>query len=325
MENTTLKKALTALSLPKDHSSKKKSCRLIKPISLRNHFLVFIFISSLSFGYGQNEKAKDSLWFKEGKVGVLINQANFGEWLGGGTNNFNGIVNLDYKIQYQKALWDWTTILDASLGFTKTESSAFHKKTVDHLELSSVLARVGEKSWGFSASVNLKSQWIAGYVFSEGIMGEEISTQTTAFLSPLYSRVGIGFTFKKSKAFSLQVEPLAGRLIYVSDRFTRDLALGETYFGVKPNQQTRWEAGFSLYAQGEWPLFPNVTILNKLNIISNYLEDFENLDLDYTLGINMKINNYLTTQLEIQLVYDDNALAKLQSRQVFGVSIGLSF
>mgnify|MGYP005684529623 CR=1 FL=1 len=38
----------------------------------------------------------------------------------------------------------------------------------------------------------------------------------------------------------------------------------------------------------------------------------------------MKINNYLAAQFETQLVYDDNALAKTQTRQVFGVSIGFS-
>ncbi|MGB2152652.1 MAG: hypothetical protein ACPHVX_01625 [Flavobacteriaceae bacterium] len=64
---------------------------------------------------------------------------------------------------------------------------------------------------------------------------------------------------------------------------------------------------------------------NKFNLISNYLEEFKNFDFDYTMTIDMKINNYLSTQLEIQLVYDDNAIAKMQSRQVFGVSVGFSF
>ncbi|MGB2341086.1 MAG: DUF3078 domain-containing protein [Flavobacteriaceae bacterium] len=255
----------------------------------------------------------------------MANQANFGEWLGGGTNSFNGIVNFDYKLTRKRNEWDWTTIFDASLGFTKTESSDFFKKTVDHLEINSVLARVGENPWGFSSSVNIKSQWIEGFSFSEASSGEEIGTKITDFLSPLYVRFGFGFTYKKSKSFSLQVEPLTGRLIYVSDQFTKDLALGETYFGVKPNRQTRWEAGLSLSAQGEWPLLPNVILRNKFNLISNYLEEFKNFDFDYTMTIDMKINNYLSTQLEIQLVYDDNAIAKMQSRQVFGVSVGFSF
>ena len=258
-------------NLPKDRSNKKKRYTFNKSIKLQGFFLLLLFVGSLSFGYGQSEQSKDSLWFKEGKVSVLLNQATFSEWLGGGTNNFNGIVNLDYKIQRTQEAWDWTTILDASLGFTKGESSAFYKKTVDHLELNSVLARVGDRPWGFSTSFNLKSQWIAGYVFSEGDSGQEISTQTTSFFSPLYARIGVGYTYKKSRSFSLQVEPLAGRLIQVADRFTRDLGDGETYFGVEPNQQARWELGFSIAAQGKWPLLPNVILVNKLNLISNYL------------------------------------------------------
>ena len=311
--------------LSKEHLKAKKIYTLNKPFRSQAFFLVLLFLGFSNAVFAQNEKLKDTLWIKEGKVGVLANQANFGEWLGGGTNSFNGIVNLDYKINRRRKQWDWTTIIDASLGFTKTESSNFYKKTVDHLEINSVLARVGENPWGFSSSINLKSQWIAGYDFSEGSSGEEISTKITDFLSPLYARFGFGFTYKKSKSFSLQIEPITGRLIYVSDKFTKDLAPGETYIGVKPNSQTRWEAGLSLSAQGEWPLLPNVILRNKFNLISNYLEEFKNFDFDYTMTIDMKINNYLSTQLEIQLVYDDNAIAKMQSRQVFGVSAGFSF
>jgi len=111
----------------------------------------------------------------------------------------------------------------------------FTKKTEDHLELNSVLASVGDRPWGFSTSFNLKSQWIAGYIFSEGGSGQEISTQTTSLFSPLYGRIGVEYTYKKSRSFSLQVEPLAGCLIHVAERFTTDFAVGENYFGVGSN------------------------------------------------------------------------------------------
>ncbi|MDA9638618.1 hypothetical protein N9S72_00710 [Candidatus Arcticimaribacter] len=100
---------------------------------------------------------------------------------------------------------------------------------------------------------------------------------------------------------------------------------GETYFGVEANKQSRWEFALSMSAQGQWPLLPNVILVNKINLISNYLEEFKNFDFDYTLGVDMKINNFMSAQFEIQLVYDDNALSKIQTRQVFGVSVGFSF
>lgn len=145
--------------LSKEHIKVKKIYTLNKPFRSQAFFLVLLFFRLFKCRLCTKEKLKDTLWIKEGKVGVLANQANFGEWLGGGTNSFNGIVNLDYKINLRRNQWDRTTILDASLGFTKTESSNFYKKTVDHLEINSVLARVGENPWGFSSSINLKSQW----------------------------------------------------------------------------------------------------------------------------------------------------------------------
>ena len=72
-------------------------------------------------------------------------------------------------------------------------------------------------------------------------------------------------------------------------------------------------------------MLTNVIFRNKFNLISNYLEEFKNFDFDYTMTMDMKINNFLSTQLQIQLVYDDNAIAKMQSRQVFVVSVGFSF
>jgi hypothetical protein len=35
----------------------------------------------------------------------------------------------------------------------------------------------------------------------------------------------------------------------------------------------------------------------------------------------MKVNDYISTQLEVQLVYDDNAVKALQGREVFGVGV----
>tara|TARA_B100000767_G_scaffold275020_1_gene310064 strand:- start:634 stop:1578 length:945 start_codon:yes stop_codon:yes gene_type:complete len=312
-------------NLIKENLKVKKNYLLNKFKKCTSFWLILLFLMSLKFGNAQSENAEDSKWSKAGKINVLLNQATFSEWLGGGTNNFNGIVNLDYKVQHKKNEWDWTTILDASVGFAKTESSDFYKKTVDHLELNSVLLRVSDQPWGFSASFNLKSQWIAGYAFSEGANGEEIRTPTTAFLSPLYARVGVGVTYKKTRSFSFQIQPVTARLIYVGSRFTRDLIPVETYFGVMANKQSRWELALSMSAQGKWPLLPNVILLNKLNLISNYLEEFKNFDFDYSLGVEMKINNFMSAQFEIQLVYDDNALTKIQTRQVFGVGIGFSF
>ena len=47
----------------------------------------------------------------------------------------------------------------------------------------------------------------------------------------------------------------------------------------------------------------------------------ENIDLDYQVSVEMKVNDRISTNLILQLVYDDNAVQNLQVRQVFGIGL----
>ena len=58
-------------------------------------------------------------------------------------------------------------------------------------------------------------------------------------------------------------------------------------------------------------------------MFSYYLESASNIDLDYLVQIDVDVNPILSTQLIIQLIYDDNAISRLQVREVFGVGVQL--
>ena len=64
---------------------------------------------------------------------------------------------------------------------------------------------------------------------------------------------------------------------------------------------------------------------NMLNLYSNYLEDPKNVDIDYTMNLKMKINEYLSTNLVFQAIYDDNAVQGFQVREVFGLGLNYGF
>ena len=65
--------------------------------------------------------------------------------------------------------------------------------------------------------------------------------------------------------------------------------------------------------------------ITTLNLFQNYLEDHLNIDVDYTFSLEMSINKYFSTNLLIQLLYDDNALPEIQLKEVFGVSFNINF
>ena len=64
----------------------------------------------------------------------------------------------------------------------------------------------------------------------------------------------------------------------------------------------------------------NVSMENILNLYSNYLEDPQNVDLDYTMNLVMTINKYLSANLAFQTIYDDNAYQGFQNKT--GIWIG---
>jgi hypothetical protein len=69
----------------------------------------------------------------------------------------------------------------------------------------------------------------------------------------------------------------------------------------------------------------NVSVENTLNLYSNYLEEAQNVDIDYQLNIVMKINKYLSTNFAFQALYDDNAFKGFQTKQVIGVGVNYGF
>ena len=69
----------------------------------------------------------------------------------------------------------------------------------------------------------------------------------------------------------------------------------------------------------------NMILENKLNLFQNYLEDPLNVDIDYTFNLELTINKFFSTNLLLQILYDDNALPEIQLKEVFGVSFNINF
>jgi hypothetical protein len=65
----------------------------------------------------------------------------------------------------------------------------------------------------------------------------------------------------------------------------------------------------------------NVSIENRLNLYSNYLDKPQNVDIDYQMNIIMKINKYMSANVAVQAIYDDNSIQAVQVREVFGLEL----
>ena len=263
-------------------------------------------------------------WHSKGNFSALFNQSTFDNWLAGGENNISGTAGLNYDLNYNKDGWNWDNKFIASYGLVKTKTSSFAKKTDDRLEINSVVGRKfhAGSNWYYSAFVNFKTQFTKGYEYAKDQNGAEVREEYTNFFSPAYLMFGPGVLYKQDDNFKFNLSPATSKLTFVDAEFTLP---DEAYFGVEEGKSVRYELGMNASVYYKFGLMANVSFENILNLYSNYLEDPQNVDIDYQLNIVLKVNRYLATNISFQTIYDDNAYQGFQVRQVFGVSLNYGF
>ena len=266
-------------------------------------------------------------WKTKGNFSLLINQSSFSNWASGGENNISGTVGVNYDFNYKKDDITWDNKLIASYGLVKTNNSSFEKKTDDRLEFNSLLGKkIGEGKWYYSAFLNFRTQFTDGYVYSRNAAGAEERTKNSGFMSPGYLTFGPGILWRENDNLKFNFAPASSKFTFVDKAFTSVPGYVDgKYFGVDPGKSMRYELGF--YASGYYKLdvLANVTFENILSLYSNYLENPQNVDLDYQLNVLMKINRYLSSNITFQAIYDDNAYQGFQIRQVVGLGVNFNF
>jgi len=286
--------------------------------------------------FAQEEEGPKDGWTKTGNISLLFSQAAFNaEWTGGGTSNYAANLGITYDANYRKGKITWDNRIIADYGITKNKSQEFTRKTNDRLELNSILGKqIKETNWYYSFFLNFKTQFSSGYTFGTDTEGNEVRTEITKFLSPGYLQAGPGFLWKKSDNLNVNIAPATARIIIVSSDFTNvgsDQAVIDAfnaaggYFGVDANESTRFEFGAALSGYAKFDIMENVTVENILALYSNYIEDPQNVDVDYTLNLIMAVNKWITANATFQAIYDDNAVQGFQIREALGVGVAFGF
>jgi len=293
----------------------------------------FLFCVSHSFAQDNEkeglEKAKKAVeraadttklgWKRGGNFLFLFNQSSFNnEWLAGGTSNIAGNIGLNYDINYSTINSVWDNKLVIAYGLTKIKDQDITKSD-DRFEFTSLYGRkAGNSKWYYSAFLNFKTQMDSGF-------DPKTRTKITHFFSPAYLQVGPGMLWKKSDNLKVNIAPATSRVIFVHKEFTDGLPEGVTYFGVKGNKTTHFELGAAINGYYKATLFENVAMENILNLYSNYLENPQNVDIDYQMNLAMKVNKYISANIAFQAIYDNNAIKAVQIRQVFGLGLNYGF
>ena len=258
-----------------------------------------------------------------GNTRFNFNQAYFSNWISGGESALTFLYGLDYNFNYsdRKGLV-WDTNLSLSIGTTYISGSEFLKKADDRLEINSLLGQQINQYWNYSSFLKVETQLLPGFNFSNQD-GIELRNKVSQFLSPAILQTGLGFYFKKSQNFWLNLSPITGRVIIVSKKYTNELEEGSKYFGVDKNKGARYFFGALFDGYFKKEIAKNIIWENKFNFYINYLEETKNVDFDWNANFRFKVNSVVSGTFIIHLLYDDDLLADLQVRELLGLGVNI--
>lgn len=276
-------------------------------------FSLVLFLVVIAINAQETATDTTKLWTKKGNFSLLFNQSSYNkQWLGGGTSNVAGNFGLNYDFNYKNEDVVWDNKFIAAYGLTKIKDGKT-AKTDDRLELNSLWGKKAKGEWYYSIFFNFKTQMDSGF--------DKNGIRISHFFSPAYFQFGPGIWWKKSNNLSVNFSPATAKLILVHPHFTE---FGPS-FGVLQGDSTRFEFGASISAYYKFNVMTNVSIENRLNLYSNYLENPQNVDVDYQMNVIMRINKYLSANVAVQAIYDDNSIQAVQVREVFGLGVNYGF
>lgn len=274
-------------------------------------------------------------WTKTGKITLLLNQSAFSNWQGGGENSLAGNIGINYDFNYVKGVWLWDNKIIAGYGLTKNDDDGV-RKTDDRLEINSILGRHIKGNWSGSFFMNFRTQFTDGYDYNSDFAGDNEDFPTSGFFKPAYWSFGPGLLWKKHDNLYVNFAPmtakftfLTGEVFTINDDDSANIyyvsSNNVTTYGVDPGDSLLFEFGLSIRSYYKFDIMENISMENIFSIYSNYLEDPQNIDIDYTMNIVMKINDVFSTNLAFQTIYDDNAYRGFQIREVFGIGVNMAF
>lgn len=279
---------------------------------MRKLIILCFVLAGLSINAQEQKKDSTSNWTKKGVFTLLFNQASFSNWIAGGENSVAGTVSVNYDFNYKNGDWSWDNKIIGKYGINDVGGTGT-RKTDDLLEFNSLLGKKASKNWSYSFFLNIRTQFTTGFDYSQ-----DPKVETSEFFAPGFVTFGPGMVYKKSDNFNINLSPATTKATYVSQRFAGD-------YGTDPGETSRYELGFYASVYYKATLMENVTMENIFNAYSNYLEDAQNVDLNYQINIVMQVNKYLSTNLNLHMIMDDNVSSQLQFKQLFGLGVNYIF
>lgn len=243
------------------------------------------------------EIEQDSVWDLGGTFGLNFNQSYFSNWAAGGQNSVSATALTSLFANYKSGRHSWKNTLDLAYGLI-AQGDRDPIKTDDRIDLTSKYGyKAANSDWYYTGLFNFRTQFDEGFTIEDGV---EVGAPISDLFAPAFSILALGADYKPNDKFSAFLSPITAKATIVT---IDELA---TNYGLDEGENLRLEVGAFVKLSYKEDIFENVNLDTRIDLFSNYAEDFQNVDVNWETLITMKVNSWLSATLTTQLIYDDN-------------------
>ena len=282
----------------------------------------------------EKKEPKPKYWEESLKTNIKFGQTSLTNWAAGGDNTVTLQAFIDGNANYKKNDMFWNNRLQLDYGFVYASSKPILQKSDDRIYLESKFGykNVNMKNFSLSINYDFKSQFNTGYDYltpslPEGEIPRDELIQywkdarkiKSGFLAPAYTNLAVGIDVKPFKWLSLNIAPLTGGFVIVTDpqlRKNYGMQLRDEWKDVTEGlpedgsqyKSARFEFGAQIKADIAVKVNDNFSYTSQLVLFSNYLDHPENLRVNWDNRFDWKLAKYFSLTLTTNLIYDDKVM-----------------
>ncbi len=285
----------------------------------------------------KNIAVNPKYWKYRTENSFVLSQASLSNWVRGGESSISTALDITGYANYNNKLLKISSENFARIkfGYIKSGNEDI-RKNLDLLETNSKLNHKAFGLFDFSGILLFKTQIARGYNYPND------SVPVSKFMNPAILTIGFGLDFKPNETTSLNFSPLSYKGTFVTDTAHID----QTIYGIPKNRKSLNEPGVSFMITNMFKPTKSITIINRLQLFTNYIHNPQNVDVDWEMIAVANLNWFTDVRFNTHLIFDDDTrttelykngnpvlrpdgtekkTARVQFKQMLGFSLSFRF
>lgn len=251
-------------------------------------------------------------WKYRTESSFVLNQASLSNWVKGGASSISTALDITEYSDYDNKQLKLSSnnFVRLKFGYIKTGRD-IPKKNLDLLEANLKLDHKAFGKFDFSGILLFKTQIANGRNYFKTVNDKDTSNVVSKFMNPAILTVGIGLDYKPDKTTSINFSPFSYKGTFVTDpayfnnTYYPD-RIDQTQYGIAKNKKSLNEPGVSFMISNEFKPVETVTIINRLQLFTNYIHNPQNVDVDWEMIATAKLNWFTDVRFNTHLIFDDD-------------------